>query len=235
MAEFLYNSFVSYINQGGGMGSADTTVQLIDTTLFPTICNYRICIDSETMLVTSNVAGLLTVTRGVEGTTATAHANQTPVFLVITAGGLNAWTSGGGGGLVGVGGSAYTNTSISPVATTWTSVPVDGSSVLYGGCTIPGSGLTATGIKPNTAGTYVVLASLGFGGTPGAGSQVGVGKNGSPVANAYMGVASAGSQGLCSTVLSLLSTDVVNMMAYDVTGSVAIATGLSRLTVFRVN
>lgn len=91
MAEFLYNSFVSYISQVGGVAAGDTTFQLLDTGLFPTICNYRIQIDEEVMLVTANVAGLLTVVRGEEGTVATAHANQSQVFTVWTADGLNAW------------------------------------------------------------------------------------------------------------------------------------------------
>lgn len=91
MSEYLYNTAVSYINQAGGLDDTATSVQLIDTALFPTVCNYRIAIESEICLVTVNVAGLLTITRGYEGTTATAHSNQLPVVLVTTAGGLAAW------------------------------------------------------------------------------------------------------------------------------------------------
>jgi len=88
MAEQLYNTMVSYISQPGGLDDTATTVQLVDTGLFPTVGNYRCLIEQEIVLVTGNVGGLLTISRGEEGTTATAHSNQVAVFLVWTAAGM---------------------------------------------------------------------------------------------------------------------------------------------------
>jgi len=91
MAEFLYPSMVSYVADAGGLDESVTTVTLVDTTLFPDAGDYRVIIDAEIMLVASHAVGVLTVTRAQEGTVATGHAPNAGVFLVWTAGGMNAW------------------------------------------------------------------------------------------------------------------------------------------------
>jgi hypothetical protein len=51
---------------------------------------FRILVESELMLVTAGGTGTTwTVTRGVEGTTATSHADSLPVNIVMTAAGLS--------------------------------------------------------------------------------------------------------------------------------------------------
>lgn len=93
MAEQLYNSMVSYINQPGGLDDTATSVQLLDLALFPDLGNYRITIEKEICLVTAHAAGLLTLVRAQEGTVASAHSNLLPVFVVFTAGGFLQWGS----------------------------------------------------------------------------------------------------------------------------------------------
>lgn len=88
MAEQLYNSMVSYIADAGGLDDIATSFTIIDTALFPDLGDYRVCVDQEVMVVSAHSSGTLTVTRGAEGTTATAHAFQAAVFIVWTAGGL---------------------------------------------------------------------------------------------------------------------------------------------------
>lgn len=47
--------------------------------------NFRVSIENESVLVTTNVAGVQFITRGQDGTTAVAHAASTPVYPIITA------------------------------------------------------------------------------------------------------------------------------------------------------
>jgi len=69
----------------GAVGASDTFISLTSATGFPSP-EYRMLIDSELILVTARTGTLLTaVTRGVEGTTAAAHANGATATLVLTA------------------------------------------------------------------------------------------------------------------------------------------------------
>lgn len=49
---------------------------------------FRISIDNEAMLVTSNIAGVQFMTRGIEGTTAVAHAAGASIYPIVTAASL---------------------------------------------------------------------------------------------------------------------------------------------------
>jgi len=67
------------INEGGSFTSADTTLTVTDGTKFSV--GDTISIESEALYVTSISTNDLTVTRGVNGTTATAHDDATDVSL----------------------------------------------------------------------------------------------------------------------------------------------------------
>lgn len=235
MSEFLYNALVSYVNQAAGMDHAATTVQLLDTGLFPTTCNYRMTIDSEIMLVTANTGGLLTVVRAQEGTVASAHANQVPCFLTMTAGGLNAWGGGGGGsGVTPVGASAYVGSVVTAASGVWSVIYGLTAAELYGGATVDNSPNAGEGFVLGTAGVYLVISQVASTVSWVTGAQVGVGKNGSPVANMVSYNNSGAGGGVCTTVLALGASDVVSIMVYTPTAFAPDNSGLCRLTVVRV-
>jgi hypothetical protein len=91
MAEKLLKSLVSYLDEPAGIDASQTSFLLVDTDLFPDVGDYRILVDQEYMLVTAHSVGVLTVTRGVEATVASAHSPNTQVFTVWTPGGMEAW------------------------------------------------------------------------------------------------------------------------------------------------
>lgn len=236
MAEYIYNALISYVNQAVGVSSAATSIQLLDTGLFPTVCNYRITVDSEIMLVTANTGGLLTVSRAQEGTVATAHAINTPVFLSITAGGLNAWSSGGGGGgLVGVGGSAYFLPGTTLPAGVITVLNSAAGVNAYGGLTVVSVHSSGGDFKPGTAGTYVVVGQASSTSNYNALDQVLIGVNGSWVANNKCFNNGSGSSGTVSYVASIGASDTIQLAYVSISGSVSDGTGFNRLTVFRVD
>ena len=63
-----------------GFDSSETDVTVDDGTDF--LPNQYIKLDDEIMRITSISSNVLTVTRGAKGTTATAHDDNTPIFLV---------------------------------------------------------------------------------------------------------------------------------------------------------
>ena len=62
-----------------------TSVSITSATGFPTFGDYYIAVGSEVMLVTNVSGTTLTVTRGVEGTTAAAHASGAAVKIIVNA------------------------------------------------------------------------------------------------------------------------------------------------------
>lgn len=85
MSETLHNEYVTYLS--GALTSGATTVN-VAVGGAPTP-NFRIRVDDELMLVTSVGSGTdWTVTRGIEGSTATTHASGATVAHVVTYGGL---------------------------------------------------------------------------------------------------------------------------------------------------
>jgi len=86
MVERLANFGETLLNEE--LTDIDTTVTVLDGSVFPTGGNFRIVVDSEIMLVTARSSNDLTVTRGVESTTAVAHGTGANVKMVLTASGL---------------------------------------------------------------------------------------------------------------------------------------------------
>lgn len=70
-----------------------TTAVVTSATGYPTSGNFRIRIDDELLLVTGVSGTTWTVTRGIEGTTATAHSANAPVNAYLTAGGSAQYVS----------------------------------------------------------------------------------------------------------------------------------------------
>src|SRR4051812_42988700 len=64
-------------------------ITVASATTFPTTGQFRIKIDNEYMLVTAVSSTVFTVTRGIEGSTAAAHAINATVRHVLTATGLS--------------------------------------------------------------------------------------------------------------------------------------------------
>lgn len=74
-----------------GVDNDDTSLAVASYTAFPTAAQFRVRVDSELMLVTAGAGtSTWTVTRGVEGTTAAAHAAGAVVTQVLTAGAVSA-------------------------------------------------------------------------------------------------------------------------------------------------
>lgn len=72
----------------GSLSSGATSVTFVDTTYLPSAAQFRIVLENERILVTNLVGAVGTITRGIEQTTAAAHADGTAVMHVLTAAGL---------------------------------------------------------------------------------------------------------------------------------------------------
>lgn len=71
------------------LDGSQTTVTVSNGALFPSSGNYRIVVDEELMLVTARSTNDLTVTRGIESTSAVPHTIGSNVKAVLTAAGLS--------------------------------------------------------------------------------------------------------------------------------------------------
>jgi hypothetical protein len=87
MAEQLANNAASILTAAIPDAVA-TTLTVANGTVFPATGNFRIIIDTELLLCTSRSGNTLTVTRGIEGTTAASHLNGAAVTHVLTQAGL---------------------------------------------------------------------------------------------------------------------------------------------------
>lgn len=76
------------LNDAGGIDADDTPITVTDGSVFPSSGDFRIRIESELMLCTSRSGNDLTVTRGIEGSTATSHSDGSAVSHVLTAASL---------------------------------------------------------------------------------------------------------------------------------------------------
>jgi hypothetical protein len=88
VAEQLANNAATTLTAGIPDAVA-TSCTVANGTVFPASGNFRIIIDSELLLCTARTGNTLTVTRGVEATTAASHANGAAVTHVLTKGGLD--------------------------------------------------------------------------------------------------------------------------------------------------
>lgn len=98
MPEILANTTFSTINMAAGIDHNTTAVTVTDGSQFPSTGSFRVAIDSELCICTNVTGNVLTLTRGVEDTTAQGHIDGTSVVLVLTAGALMTVLGGGGGG-----------------------------------------------------------------------------------------------------------------------------------------
>lgn len=147
-----------------------TTMTVASTTGFPVSGVFDVLINSELITVTSNTGTTWSITRGVGGTTATAHANGATVQLVVAVSfpltTANGWNASGGYGFMassanlpiafsytGITGNVLTGVSF---GTTGTYYQVAGKYVAYAGP----SGFYASGNDPVSIGTN---AGIGIG------------------------------------------------------------------------
>lgn len=87
MAEQLANNASTTLN--GAINNSVTSVVVTDGSKFPSTGNFRILVGTELMLVTARSSNTLTVTRGIESTTAASHADLDIVDHVYTKGSLD--------------------------------------------------------------------------------------------------------------------------------------------------
>ncbi len=95
MTEQLANSLQDPTTTlSGSITSVDTSLTVVDPTELPATGDYRIRIGTELILVGARSGDVLSsLTRGIEGTSAAAHAGGANVDLVLTAGGLTAFVT----------------------------------------------------------------------------------------------------------------------------------------------
>lgn len=84
--EILQNNSETTLN--GSINDSTTTVTVTDGAVFPSTGNFRILVEAEIMLVTARSTHVLTVVRGIEGSTNVAHSDLVAVVHVLTEDGL---------------------------------------------------------------------------------------------------------------------------------------------------
>lgn len=86
MKEEFKNNGISALD--GGIDSSVTSLVVDDGAKFPASGNFRIRIDTETMLCTARSGNTLTVTRGAESTTPASHSDAAQVVHLLTSGSI---------------------------------------------------------------------------------------------------------------------------------------------------
>lgn len=86
MAEQLSN--FGRTNTTTAINDSVTSITVADGSVFPSVGNFRLNCEDELMLCTARSTNTLTVTRGIEGTTAASHGAVTPITQVVTAGSI---------------------------------------------------------------------------------------------------------------------------------------------------
>jgi hypothetical protein len=89
MREQLANAPITALD--GSIDGSQTTLTVLDGTVFPAVGNFRLSIEDEILLCTSRSSNTLTVIRGQEGTSGASHASTTPVSQRVTAGAFETW------------------------------------------------------------------------------------------------------------------------------------------------
>lgn len=82
-----------FINQGsttlnGSITSGATSITVVSGSVFPSSGQFRVACESEVMLATARSGNVLTVVRGIEGTTAASHLDGLTIAQSLTVGGL---------------------------------------------------------------------------------------------------------------------------------------------------
>lgn len=119
------------------------------------------------------------------------------------------------------------------VTTGYVVVPVDGTNILHGGATIDNTGVNGNGIRVGTAGTYLIVGSVGATASSGQWIQAGWGKNGTVISVLAGGCNTSQNGSTVIDVTTLLATDVVNLMA-TVQANVTSYNGFTRLILVRL-
>jgi len=73
----------------GAINNSVTTLDVDTGSLFPSVGNFRIMVDSEIMVCTARSTNTLTVVRGQDGTTAASHSDNADVAMIYSQQGLN--------------------------------------------------------------------------------------------------------------------------------------------------
>ncbi|MGA2502350.1 MAG: hypothetical protein ABSH20_31805, partial [Tepidisphaeraceae bacterium] len=68
--------------------TGDSTLDVVDGTVFPAAGDFRVLVDDELMLCTARSSNTLTVTRAIEGTTLASHAAAALISQVVSQGGV---------------------------------------------------------------------------------------------------------------------------------------------------
>lgn len=155
------------------------------------------------------------------------------IWQCITAGSPGTWSQIGVNGVfTPCGGCSQASASTALTNGTYTQIPLGNGNQLVGTATVVTT--PSYGIKPGTAGTYLVTANVGTLNNPGAYAQVGYGKNGSiQFFSAFVGSASIQSGGGCTGIIACSSTDVINLMG-QFASSTTIYANFCQLTVIRI-
>lgn len=69
---------------------SQTTIDVVDGSVFPSTGNFRLIVDSEYMLCTARNTNTLTVVRGIEGSTPVAHLAGATISQILTVGSIQA-------------------------------------------------------------------------------------------------------------------------------------------------
>src|SRR5207247_4762369 len=87
-APTLSSPSAAWTTLNGAILAGDTSLIVTSAASFPASGQFRILIGDELLLVTAVAGTTFTVTRGIENTTAAAHANGASIYHTLTAAGL---------------------------------------------------------------------------------------------------------------------------------------------------
>ena len=73
----------------GAISASVLSITVVTGSVYPTEGDFRILVESEVMLVTARSGNVLTVVRGVDGTSGATHSDAVSVNTILTAGGLS--------------------------------------------------------------------------------------------------------------------------------------------------
>lgn len=89
MSQYQFvNAAISFLS--GAISATDTTCHLVNPAPFLPLTGWQMwLIDSELIIAQLYAAGVWTIARGAEGTTAVAHSTSAPVYAIVTAASLH--------------------------------------------------------------------------------------------------------------------------------------------------
>jgi len=84
--EILVNDATAVLD--GSIDGSQTTLDVLDGSVFPSTGDFRVRVEDEIMLVTARATNTLTIVRGIEGTSGASHADALDVTAIVTQGSL---------------------------------------------------------------------------------------------------------------------------------------------------